>query len=147
MYARQILTRIVEMTIYSIKRDFSPQNVSIVRIVTDSSIQDAVKQNWLVTQEASIELANNGPFEWSQNDIALISFLDPITLQQIQSLFFDVFNDFKSINPIIPIYPNLQNITAHAGGGQALATQLNLGINVISVVATAGDSVKLPTNV
>jgi hypothetical protein len=35
-------------------------------------------------------------------------------------------------------------LTAHAGGGQASALQLAGGINRITVVATAGDSVKLP---
>lgn len=38
------------------------------------------------------------------------------------------------------------NITAHAGGGQASATQLTKSYNVITVVATAGDSVKLPAS-
>lgn len=35
-------------------------------------------------------------------------------------------------------------ITARAGGGQANATQLTATINRVTVVATAGDSVKLP---
>jgi hypothetical protein len=35
-------------------------------------------------------------------------------------------------------------LTAHAGGGQAAALQLVQGINRVTVVATAGDSVKLP---
>lgn len=35
-------------------------------------------------------------------------------------------------------------ITAHAGGGQTAATQLNAGYNVVSTVVTAADSVKLP---
>ncbi len=37
-------------------------------------------------------------------------------------------------------------ITARAGGGQALATQLTAQTSRISVVATAGDSVKLPAS-
>ena len=36
------------------------------------------------------------------------------------------------------------SLTAHAGGTQALATQLNAAINLIAVCATAGDSVILP---
>lgn len=36
-------------------------------------------------------------------------------------------------------------ITAHAGGGKANATQLNFGINRVSVCATAADSVLLPS--
>lgn len=35
-------------------------------------------------------------------------------------------------------------ITAFAGGGQASATQLNNIVNIVSTVATAADSVKLP---
>lgn len=35
-------------------------------------------------------------------------------------------------------------ITAHAGGGQADATQLSALVNVVDTVATAADSVKLP---
>lgn len=35
-------------------------------------------------------------------------------------------------------------VTAFAGGGQASATQLTYGVNVVTVVATAADSVKLP---
>ena len=36
-------------------------------------------------------------------------------------------------------------ITANAGGGQASGVQLNAQINNVTVVATAGDSVKLPS--
>lgn len=38
-------------------------------------------------------------------------------------------------------------VTAYAGGGQANATQLGYGVSVITVVATAADSVKLPPSV
>lgn len=38
-------------------------------------------------------------------------------------------------------------ITAHAGGGQSLAVALTARINSITICATAGDSVKLPTAV
>jgi hypothetical protein len=36
------------------------------------------------------------------------------------------------------------SLTAHAGGGQALATPLATAVNLIAVCATAGDSVALP---
>lgn len=36
-------------------------------------------------------------------------------------------------------------VTARAGGGQANATALDYGVNTVTVVATAADSVKLPT--
>lgn len=35
-------------------------------------------------------------------------------------------------------------LTAHAGGGRAAATQLDYGINHVTVCATAADSVQLP---
>jgi hypothetical protein len=38
-------------------------------------------------------------------------------------------------------------LTAHAGGGQGSALQLAKGINRVTVVGTAGDSVKLPVSV
>jgi hypothetical protein len=38
------------------------------------------------------------------------------------------------------------NITAHAGGGQASATALTTEVNRITTVTTAGDSVKLPAS-
>lgn len=39
---------------------------------------------------------------------------------------------------------NATGITAHAGGGQTAAYQLDYGISNVTVVATAADSVKLP---
>jgi hypothetical protein len=41
-------------------------------------------------------------------------------------------------------YLCLPNITAHAGGGQALAVPLTAQNNFIAIVTTAGDSVVLP---
>lgn len=41
--------------------------------------------------------------------------------------------------------PVQAGLTAFAGGGQAKATQLNYGTNEVTTVATAADSVKLPT--
>lgn len=35
-------------------------------------------------------------------------------------------------------------LVARAGGGQALATQMDYGLNTVTTVATAADSVKLP---
>lgn len=42
------------------------------------------------------------------------------------------------------VVSNISAVTAHAGGGQASATALTKAINRVNVVATAGDSVKLP---
>ena len=45
---------------------------------------------------------------------------------------------------VIPAPDATQGITAFATGGQVSATQLDSGYNVITTVATTGDSVKLP---
>lgn len=45
---------------------------------------------------------------------------------------------------VIPAPEATQGITAFATGGQVSATQLDSGYNVITTVATTGDSVKLP---
>lgn len=45
------------------------------------------------------------------------------------------------------IYSTTTGITAHAGGGQANAVQLTTEFNEVTVVATSGDSVKLPSAV
>lgn len=129
------------MTVTSIKRDWGPDlGPSIVRLVTTDPVEDVVQTGWLGRQYDDIVAVNHGPFEWKTNDVVLINY-------DVGSDFFYVFADFLSVNPLNPIYPNLQNVVAHAGGGQALATQINLGINVVEVVATAGDSLKLPDDV
>lgn len=47
-----------------------------------------------------------------------------------------------------PIYHTVADgLTAHAGGGQVSALQLSASINTVSTVATAADSVKLPSAV
>jgi hypothetical protein len=137
----------VKMTVYSIQRDWGPPpSGSLVRIVTDDALEDIIATGWLALQQEDIERLNNGPFEWDERDSALVTIIDSNGDAAYINLF-TVFPDRRSLNPIVSIYPNLQNITAHAGGGQTLATQLNLGINVVAVVATAGDSVKLPDDV
>jgi hypothetical protein len=137
------------MRVFSIQRDYGP-NVSIVRIVTDATPEEVNATGWLVVPEIanSIIAVNNGAFEWNVSDIVLIRFVDPVTGDFLAGAnFYAIFPDFQSLNPLSVTFPNLQNIVAHAGGGQTNATQLNLGINVITTVATAGDSVKLPTDV
>jgi len=136
------------MTIQSIQRDWGT-NPSIVRIETDAPIEEIVLTDWLVTQQDSIYRANNGNFQWKIGDAVLISYpLDQDNPEDTQSkTLMYVFSDFRSLNPIAPIYPNLQNIVAHAGGGQTNASALNIGINVVQVVATSGDSVLLTVDV
>src|ERR1700674_4120512 len=40
--------------------------------------------------------------------------------------------------------PIVTGLVAHAGGGEPLATELRPGTNIVTTVATAGDSVELP---
>lgn len=42
------------------------------------------------------------------------------------------------------VYPAQDTLTAHTGGGQALATVLNYGLNRLAVCALANDSAQLP---
>lgn len=133
------------MTVYSIARDWGP-NAPLVRIVTDSSIEEILTGGWLGKQYPDIEKVNNGPFEWDNLDTAFVVIVDANGVA-IYSNIYTIFPDRMSLNPISPLNPNLQNIVAHAGGGQALATQLNLGFNVVTVVASPNDSVILPDDV
>jgi len=139
------------MAITSIQRDYGP-NASIVRIVTNDDLENIVLGGWLATQAESIIEANNGEFTWKDNDTVLVSYptglINGFTGREIQaSILMNVFPSFLSLNPISPVYPNNQSAVAHPGGGQALATQVNPGINILLVVATAGDSFILPNDV
>lgn len=136
------------MTVSSIQRDWGT-NPSIVRMETDEFIEDIVQTGWLATQQASIDKANKGGFTWKKGDAILLRYpLDQNnpTGQKAMTLVY-VFDNFTSINPLSPVYPNRQGVVAAAGGGQTNATVLNIGINVVSTAATAGDSVKLPLDV
>lgn len=42
------------------------------------------------------------------------------------------------------VHSTVNNVTAHAGGGQASATQLTSELNFVTTAASAGDSVRLP---
>ena len=132
------------MTITSIGRDWGP-NVSIVRLETTDSIETILITGWLALNQPSIDALNNGPFQWSPNDVILVSYGNGVNTLGFQ--LFQIFPDFRSVNPIDAVYPNRQNISAFAGGGQTNATLLNIGMNNVQVVATAGDSVMLPDDV
>lgn len=139
------------MTITSITRDWGP-NPSIVRIVTDAALEDIVAGGWLITQDASIVLCNGGPFEWREGDAVLVQYptgLLNVTTQTeiLGSLLMYVFPSFASLAPISPVYPFNAGVTAHAGGGQTNAQQINPGMNTINTVATTGDSVLMPNDV
>jgi hypothetical protein len=136
------------MTVTSIQRDWGTEP-NIVRMKTDSFIEDIVQDGWLESQQESINASNNGGFDWNESDCILVSYpLDQTNPagQQAKTLLY-VFPGFRSVNPISPIYPNLQNVTAYAAGGQPGATSVNVGINVITTASSAGASVILPLDV
>lgn len=54
-------------------------------------------------------------------------------------------SDFNNI--VAQLNSSETGITAHAGGGQASARQLVAACNIVTVVATAADSVKLPKGI
>lgn len=64
-------------------------------------------------------------------------------------LTFDSTDSAEFVEATKPLKLNVINggITAFAGGGQASATQLVYGLNRVTVVASNGDSVKLPAAV
>jgi len=128
------------MTVQSIRRDYG-DNITIVRMVTNDIIEDIAATGYITAQSASIAVANNGEFTWTVGDAVLIQDVTGA------NTLWNIFADFRSVVPVFPLLPNLQNIFAHAGGGQALAVQLNPGFNVVITVATAADSAILPVNV
>lgn len=139
------------MTVTSIKRDYGP-GVSIVRIVTDEPLENIIRGGWLATQEASITEANNGPFEWNDGDAVLVQYptglINGSTGREILATVLTyVFPSFVSLNPIGPLYPTNFNAVAHTGGGQANATNINPGTNIVISSSAPGDSVKLPSDV
>ena len=130
------------MTVLSIARIFTPGYPSIVFLHTDDTIEDMVTTGYITNNKTSITAANNGEFEWQLGDTVLVVGGDDVPF------WCSIFNEgFGSLIPIFPLNPVLGGITAHAGGGQANATQINIGFNSVSTVATTGDSVKLPDNV
>jgi len=138
------------MTVFSIKRDLP--NLSIVRISTDSPLEDIIRGGWINTQEESIIAANNGPFEWKDGDAVLVeyptSLINSTTNREIiGNVLCYVFPSFSSLNPIQPIYPTSFNAVAHTGGGQTDASQLNVGTNLVISSSAPDDSVKLPDDV
>lgn len=85
------------------------------------------------------------------------SFGRVLTLQQILDSFpEDRLPGASAIRDLIatiaqggisPLLSSADAITAHAGGGQGAATQIAAGINRVTTVATAGDSVVLPKGI
>jgi hypothetical protein len=136
------------MTVTAIKRVEMPNLLcpGVVVIETNSPVEDVVATGWLGTQKSSIQAINNGAFQFKVNDMLAI-YSQPEDGAGFTFNWYQIFPDFLSVNPIGAIFPVDENIVAHAGGGQANATKLKLGYNVVTTVATTGDSVILPDDV
>jgi hypothetical protein len=164
------------MGITAITRD-SGNNVNIVRITTTDDLATALANGYITAQEDNIDEVNNGPFDWLESDSYLIYCSDGFSFGNISSDFTTlepfvvnttaVGTPFTIGNLIVAAstggnigqasgynyasgllaYPNATGITANAGGGQGSATALTKEVNNVTTVATAADSVKLPTSV
>ena len=127
------------MGISSITRDWGIVP-NMVRIQTSDSLGVVSAANYILSQQANIVAANNGLFEWVASDQVLVNAADG-------NGFFMISSNFNSLIPSPSLSPVQSGITALAGGGQTGAPLLTPGFNVISVVATTGDSVDLPVDV
>lgn len=127
-----------------ISRDYGV-NVSIVRLTTTDTAAVALGANYILNQTVNIALANSAvgipvgpgetPFSWFTNDMILLAAADG-------DFFVTISADFSTL--ILPAKITANNITAHAGGGQAGGVHLTAQINRITVAASPGDSVVLP---
>jgi hypothetical protein len=136
------------MAILSILRDTATNAsiMSIVRVVTNDILENIVQPGWIKTQQILSYDSDPAEFQFRVDDVILIRLVDN-TFTPYGTAWFWITPDFSSLIPITSIYPNQQGITAHAGGGQTGATLTNPGINVVTTVVTANDSVILPLDV
>ena len=126
------------MSINYISRDWGV-NVSIVRITSSDTLGVCAASNYILNQDANIAIINNGAFSWQIGDSVLVQAFDG-------NAFFMISDDFSSLIPTPSLQAVTPGITAHATGGQANAVPLNPGYNVVSVVASAADSLLLPSD-
>lgn len=136
------------MAILSLLRDTgsNASTMSIVRMVTDATLEEIVQPGWIGTQQIFSYDSNPNPdaFQWRIDDVVLVRFVTHADFVPYTSQWFWIVPDFKSLIPFLIMYPNTQGLTAHAGGGQVNATQLNPGTNVVTTVAVNNDSTILP---
>lgn len=74
------------MGITSIRRDWG-DNVCIVRIITTDTLSAVEALNYILNQAANIALANNGTFQWLNNDAVLVNAADGNKLFNISADF------------------------------------------------------------
>jgi hypothetical protein len=122
-------------------------NLTIVRMVTTDPIETVITPGWLAAQKESISLVDqNGNFQFTADDLILLRYGNQDDIPSAQYLFY-VSQDLQSILPMNYTYPYNYPIAAHPGFVQSTATQLKIGSNVVSTVASNTDSVKLPLDV
>ena len=137
------------MTVTSIGRDSGP-NICIVRLAVLDSISSFTAAGWIATQQVSIIAVNNGEFEWRTGDAVLVQYptgtLDSHGNPILSCVLMKISNDFNTLIPISILSDTHTGIASHAGGGQALATPLQIGVNIVTTVTTTADSVLLPSD-
>jgi hypothetical protein len=82
------MTGITEIT-----RDYG-DNVSIVRITTTDTLSTASAANYITSQKANIETANQGDFEWLASDMTLV-------YASNGWMFASITSDFTSLTPMV----------------------------------------------
>lgn len=121
---------------------------------TQSIINIGVKTALLGTSNYDAQsLIVGGRVKYSSPTIGPIAYNPNGSILIITNGEFDVVDLGASINSLVQLQNNLellnmtseQGIVAHAGGGQADATQLTCQDNRVDTVASAGDSVRLVT--
>ena len=79
------------MTVSSIFRDWGNDAPAIVRMVVTDTLSAVGTTDYLLNNQASIELANNGAFTWNTNDMVLVYASNGWG-------FFTISADFNSLN-------------------------------------------------
>lgn len=126
------------MSIIAIQRSV-PFPAGIVNITATDTIEQVQAANYLTVQIPNIINVNFGLFEYDLTDTVIVSAADGKS-------FFNLSTDFSTLLPMDQVADLNLNVTALAGGGQTGAPVLKPGFNTVSTVATAADSVQLPSN-
>lgn len=85
---------------------------------------------------------NTSPLVVNPNNVG-VNYLDAVTVDWVP-IDSGGASVVAGIDELIQNFSAATSITAHAAGGQAAAVLLTASINRVTVVATSGDSVKLP---
>lgn len=105
--------------------------------------------NRTLIRAAQIDITTKSVFEKLADALdVLYGSVTPGTAAASSALVTDASNNLAGLNNLtlngVLTSSSTDTITAHAGGGQALATALTTTFNRVTTVTTAGDSVVLP---